>query len=164
MPGVVLVLLLAGLISVPACANPTSGGPPRGGVIEVTGYSQLSLTQAPRGPVSVKVSGRQAAALRAALSTLSSTPPSVCMENISDFTISVRPRAGARPTYIATEENCPTPGVVIVTATGSATETMKEDCAVQNAVFSALPKARAKATWQDRAPCSSLRPTAVTDS
>jgi hypothetical protein len=153
--GVVLVLLLAGLTTVPACTNQTSGGPPRGKVIEVTGYSQLSLAQGPRGAVTVKVSGRQAAALRAALSTLSSTPPSVCSENISDFTISVRPYVGARPTYIATEENCPTPGVVIVTAKGAKTETLKEDCAVQNAVFNALPKGRATATWQDRAPCSS---------
>jgi hypothetical protein len=140
-----------------AVGGPTGANTvPRGGVIEVTGYGRLSLPDGSQGPVTVVVNGRRAAAIRAALAGLSTGKPLLCMENENAFTISVRPRAGVRPTYVATEENCPTPGVVNITHPGSKSlQTLHEDCALRNAVLVALPPGRADATRNALSTCSS---------
>jgi len=131
------------------------GAPPPGGVLEVTGYRQLSLVAGSLGPVTVVVNGRKAAAIRSALaglSTTSSLPD--CMESRSAFKISILPRRGARPTYVATEDDCPTPGVVTISVDGKITQRLREDCSLRAVVITALPRGRAEGTRRDRSRCS----------
>ena len=145
--------LLASVLSLsnaPAGASPV----PRG-VMEVTGYGKLSLDNGSQDPVRVEVKGRKAAAIRSALSDLSSATAPDCMENLNAFTVSVLPRLGARPIYVAHEESCPTPGRVDITTGNSSQQTYKKlDCALQDAVLAALPRGRAVATRHDASHCA----------
>ena len=109
---------------------------PRGGV-EVTGYTRTLLTGS-IGPVTVIAKSKQAAANRAALAGLVRTSAPVCMETVIYFKISFLAYPSGRPTYVAIEDACPTPGVVSVSVDGKTTQ-FKEDCALQHAVVSALP-------------------------
>lgn len=148
-------LLAAITISVIAVFSERVGaaGPPSGGVIEVTGYQRLSIVGGSQGPVTVVVHGQEAKAVRRALAGLTSTSPSNCLEKIHAFSASFVPHVGARPTYVATEIDCPTPGVVTITGHGITKVSLKENCALKGAVISALPN-RAEATKRDANLCS----------
>jgi hypothetical protein len=75
------------------------------------------------------------------------------METVIYFRISFLAYQSGRPTYVATEEACPTPGVVNISVDGKTTQHFKEDCALQNAVVSSLPKGRAGGTRRDEVGC-----------
>jgi hypothetical protein len=123
--------------------------------MEVTGYGKLSLEDGSQDPVRIEVKGHNAAAIRSALSHLSSATAPECMENLNAFTVSILPRPGARPMYVAREESCPTPGRVDITTGGSSQPTYKRlDCALQDAVLAALPRGRAVATRHDVSRCA----------
>jgi hypothetical protein len=128
---------------------------PRGGVVEVTGYRKVTDYEGSVGPVSVVVTGKKAAAIRSALTGLSAaSPPSECFENPNAFKITFLTRQGGRHTYVATEGDCPTPGIVSITVDGKTTENLVEDCALRAAVLASLPKGRAEGTRRDKSHCS----------
>lgn len=128
---------------------------PHGGVVEVTGYAKVTDDEGSVGPVTVVVTGKRAAAIRSALTGLSATSSSLeCMETLNAFKITFLTHRGGNPTYVATEGDCPTPGVVSITVYGKTTENLIEDCALRAAVIASLPRGRAEGTRRDRSRCS----------
>ena len=129
--------------------------PAPGGTFEVTGYGQLALIHKPEKPVKVTVSGRKAAAIRAALKGLPAGTSSFCMENISAFTITFLPGSGGGAGFVATESDCPTPGVVSIIYRGAKGPLVfQETCSLRKAVLAALPKGRAQGTRHDASGCA----------
>jgi hypothetical protein len=148
------VLLLTFTISLATLAQPNiAQGAPSEGIVEVTGYQHLSYGRSV-GPVTVVVSSRKAAAIRSALAALSATSPGECMESLVAFKVSIAAREGVLPTYVATEQDCPTPGVVSISVDGKATQQLREDCSLRAAVIAALPQGRAEGTRRDKSRCS----------
>jgi hypothetical protein len=150
-------LLMVTLVTSFSLAPPQAAAAPvvpRSGVVEVTGYSSIRPIGS-LGPVTVVVTGKKAAAIRSALAGLtnSSSSPS-CVESMSSFKISVLPRRGVPPTWVATESDCPTPGLVVISVDGRTTPALAEDCALRAAVVAALPRRRAEGTRTDKARCS----------
>jgi hypothetical protein len=132
-----------------------AGVPAPGGTFSVTGYGRLTLYDKPQKPVTVTANGRQAAAIRAALKGLLMTTPSFCMENVNEFTITFRPGPGDGVGFVATEGDCPSPGVVTVTYRGAkAPLVYRETCSLRKAVLAALPKGRAEGTRKDASRCA----------
>ena len=87
-------------------------------MVEVSGIRQVGL-DGNSGPVVVVAKGAKATAIRTALaglSTSSSLPGS--MESPIAFKVSFLTRIGARPMSVATEPDCPTPGLVFITVDG----------------------------------------------
>jgi hypothetical protein len=129
---------------------------PSVGLVDVTGYGQVAPYGSMR-PVTVVVRGKRAAAIRSALAGLSATSSVPdCMETESAFTISFRTHRGGRPTYVATEDDCPTPGIVSITIVGKTTQhlNLKEDCALRAAVIASVPKGQAEGTRRDMHRCT----------
>jgi hypothetical protein len=149
----VLVLSSAFLLGIALVQPVAAQGPPSEGIVEVTGYQHLSYLGSV-GPVTVVVGGRRAAAIRSALRGLSTTSPGECMESLVAFKVSVATREGARPSYAATEQDCPTPGVVSISVDGKNIEQLREDCSLHAAVIAALPRGRADGTRRDKNRCS----------
>lgn len=160
--GTVIVLMVTALLF-GACGSQgmtaTSTTVPKavsaGGVVEVTGYRKLTLDDGSLGPVTVIVKGRSAEAIRSAIAGL--TPIRSlrgCMETVSAFKINFLTHRGGRPTAVATEEDCPTPGVVILSLKGKTKQYLEEDCALRAAIISSLPRGQAEGTKRDRNPCS----------
>jgi hypothetical protein len=151
--GVLIVAfsILFTLAPLQAAAAPSE---PRDGVVQVTGYNSIRPIGS-LGPVTVVVTGSKAAAIRSALAglTKSSSSP-ICMESMTSFRISVRPRRGGRPIWVATGSDCPTPGLVVISVNGTPMPALSEDCALRAAVIAALPPGRAEGTRHDKAPCS----------
>lgn len=151
----VLLLAASSLLLLVGTASATTGDVPKSGVIEVTGYGRVTEA-ASSDPVTVQVSGRQAAAIRKALSTLASTDPSGCVDTLEAFSIRFLPHKGVRGSAtLVTENDCPTPGVVAVLQHGKAVATLRESCSLRAAVVAALPRFKAYGTRQDRNGCSS---------
>jgi len=120
--------------------------PPKGGVVEVTGYRHVGLDGS-GGPVVVVVKGRKATALRTALASLASkSSPSDCMETLIPFTVSFLPSRGARPTMVASAFSCAGLGVWVMV--GHSTTTLQDDCAFQSAAIAAFSHSQVKATRQ----------------
>jgi len=149
--GLSVLVLMATTLAEPVAAQVA----PAGGVVEVTGYRQLTLDDGSLGPVTVVVKGKRAAAIRSALAGLSatSTLPD-CMETVDAFKISFLNHQGGRPTYVATEDDCPTPGIVSISVDGKTTQNLEEDCALRAAVIASLPRGRAEGTERDPRRCS----------
>jgi hypothetical protein len=130
---------------------------PTKGVVEVTGYGHVGL-DGNSGPVVVVAKGAKAAAILTALAGLAAPSPSVpdCMESGSAFEVSVLTRVGARPGSVATEQDCPSPGLVVITVGGRITQRLAEDCSLRSAVVAALSRGQAEGTRRDPAGCSSF--------
>jgi hypothetical protein len=127
---------------------------PRGGIVQVTGYSSVRPSGSV-GPVAAVVTGRKAAAIRSALAGLRTTSSSPsCQESMTSFRISVLPRWGGRPTWVATESDCPTPGLVVISVDGMPMPALSEDCSLRAAVVAALSPGKAEGTRHDKARCS----------
>jgi hypothetical protein len=119
--------------------------PPKGGVVEVTGFTRVGLA-GNSGPVVVVVKGPKATALRAALAGLPLNPSTpMCMETAVPFTVSFLPRKGARPTMVASAFDCG-PGVSVVV--GHSNTTLRDDCTFQSAALAALSRSRVEGTRQ----------------
>jgi hypothetical protein len=78
----------------------------------------------------------------------------VCADTLDAFAISFKLETKGHPSYVATMDDCPTPGVVRVAIGGKPAGQYKEDCALRSAVFAALPRGRAEATKNGPNPCS----------
>jgi hypothetical protein len=150
-----VILVLATLITSATQALVGASAPPKAGVVEVTGYKHVGL-YGNAGPVVAVVTGSKAAAIRTALaglSTSSSIPD--CMESVLAFKVSFLSHMGARPAYVATEQDCPTPGLIFIRVDGRNTQQLTEDCLLRAAVIAALPRGQAEGTRRDENRCSS---------
>lgn len=149
--GLSVLVLMATTLAEPVAAQVA----PAGGVVEVTGYRQITLDDGSLGPVTVVVKGKRAAAIRSALSGLSATSSLPdCMETVDAFKITLLTHQGGRPTYVATEDDCPTPGIVSIRVNGKTARNFREDSALRAAVIAALPRGRAEGTRRDEHHCS----------
>ncbi|MGH8979753.1 MAG: hypothetical protein ACRDWE_01850, partial [Acidimicrobiales bacterium] len=75
---------------------------PEGGVVSVTGFEDVSVSEPSGGPVTVTLSPARAAALVEALNSLPLGPhPALCMEDSRLYEITVRPKRGATPSFVA---------------------------------------------------------------
>jgi hypothetical protein len=88
--GLSVLAFMATTLAEPAAAQFV----PSGGVVDVTGYSQVT-DYGSFGPVTVVVKGKRAAAIRSAVAGLSATSSLPdCVEAVDTFTISFRTRQG----------------------------------------------------------------------
>ena len=124
-------------------------------VVQVIGYRTVS-PQGSSGGVAVYPNSQESVAVVHALADLHITKVrSECHEGTNAFSVRFLPRKGSVPTLTASEYDCPSPGVVVVTET-SGTYYFREDCALYDAVVAALPQGRADGTRHDRlAHCAS---------
>lgn len=150
----VLIVAFAISFSLAPLHTAAAQSAPRGGLVEVTGYNSVRPIGS-LGPVTVVVTGKRAVAIRSAVAGLakSSSRPE-CMESMTSFKISVLPRRGLPPTWVATENDCPSPGLVVISIDGKRMQILTEDCALRAAVIAALPPGRAEGTRRDRTRCS----------
>ena len=135
--------------------------PPKGGVVEVTGFKRVALF-GNSGPVVAVVKGRKAAALRTTLEDLAlKSSSSDCEETLAPFTVSFLPSKGARPTMVARAFNCAGQGVSVVG--GNSTTNLQDDCRFESAAVAALPRSGVEATRRVVAmTCPSSAPPAPT--
>jgi hypothetical protein len=127
---------------------------PKSGIIEVTGFDNVAGSGS-SGPVTVTVNHHQAAVIRKALVTLAVTSPADCHALGEAFAITFLPHKGAAPTFVAVEDDCPSPGVVSITKNGRTIQTLRENCSLRAAVLAALTRGRAEGTRGDERGCSS---------
>jgi hypothetical protein len=127
---------------------------PKSDTVEVTGFGSVSASGS-TGPVTVTLSHHQAAAVTKALAALTVTTAGVCHGFLNAFVVRFLPYKGARPTLVATEEDCPSPGVVSVTKHGRTIQTLRENCSLRAQVLAALPRGGAEGTRGDKRACSS---------
>jgi hypothetical protein len=132
---VVLALFTPALVAMTLAEPGAAQFAPTGGIVEVTGYGHITPADGSTEPVTVIVKPKEAAAIRAALAGLSakSSVP-LCMESESDFRISFLAHPNGQPTYVATEDECPTPGVVNISVGRRMAQHLQEDCALRVAV------------------------------
>lgn len=120
---------------------------------QVTGYRTSSVRSLPSGPATVTLSPSQTQRVIEAFDSLSLGPPSVgCLEGVQYFTLVIRPRSGAVPSFRATENQCG--NQVYVTENGkTVTPLWDQHCALLEAVGAVVPD-RATATKRAAAACS----------
>jgi len=118
---------------------------PAGGIVEVTGFSEVSIFGS-SGPVTARLDNTQTEALRAVLNALPLAPSaSGCHEDALLYRITFRPRAGAASSFEADGWICPR--VVIVTEHGGNMAPLSDaDCSLLRAVVDVLPSHEAKGT------------------
>ena len=97
-------------------SHPADERAPAGGVIAVTGYSQISLAQNSSGPVTATVSGARARSIIGALNALPLAPRAGCFENPLLFELVVRRSAHSARSLTVAGWGCA--GIVVVTAHG----------------------------------------------
>ncbi len=118
--------------------------PPKGGVVEVTGFTRVALW-GNAGPVVAVANGRKVELLRATLADLAlKSSSSDCQETLVPFTVSFLPSRRARPTMVASAFDCAGLGVSVVA--GNARTDVQDDCAFESAALAVLPRSRAAAT------------------
>jgi hypothetical protein len=118
---------------------------PPGGIVEVTGFSKVSIFGS-SGPITVRLDNTQREALRAVLNALPLAPSaSGCHEDALLYRITFRPTAGAALSFEADGWNCPR--VVVVTEHGrNMTPLSDADCSLLRTVVDVLPPHEAKGT------------------
>ncbi len=118
---------------------------PTGGIVEVTGFSKVSIFGS-SGPITVRLDNTQTRALRAVLNALPLAPSaSGCHEDALLYRITFRPRAGAALSFEADGWACPP--VVVVTQHGRDMAPLSDaDCSLLRAVVDVLPPHEAKGT------------------
>jgi hypothetical protein len=125
---------------------------PAGGIVEVTGFSQISDMDPSSGPVMVQVNRTQAKALRAALNALPLGPPAGCMEDSLLYRITFRRAAGSGVSFEADGWACI--AAVVVTEHGREMSPLyDETCSLLRAVVAVLPTHQAEATRHSSAGC-----------
>ncbi|MGH9020398.1 MAG: hypothetical protein ACRDV0_05200 [Acidimicrobiales bacterium] len=122
---------------------------PASGVVRVTGYDHLSLMNASSGATTVTLDSRQAAALRAAVSSLKVAAPGACMEDSQLLVISVS--SSGRVTWRATVDACP--GVLRVSAPATSTLFDARECVFARLAAGLFVKGTARGSVSDLRSC-----------
>lgn len=125
---------------------------PGGGAVLVTGYATASLAGLTTGPVTVRVTGKQAKRLRRTFNSLPLAARPDCMESTTAFSLRFIPASSAAPTIRASEETCEG-GVLNVNAGGKGFTTVRSNCTLLRLVASTLPRHRARFTHERAAGC-----------
>jgi hypothetical protein len=159
---IVAAALLTGILAAAACVpqgwTSAAIALPKGGEVEVTGWSHVGL-DGNSGPVTVLAHGITAKNLRAALESSSTfKTTAACMEDLEPFVIRITSSHDTRPTLVAQAFGCGGPGVKIL-VNGTLVTDITDDCAVQASVAAVLPDNRALGTRQVlSATCATISP------
>jgi hypothetical protein len=118
---------------------------PTGGIVEVTGFSKVSIFGS-SGPITVRLGNTQTEALRAVLNALPLAPSaSGCHEDALLYRITFRPTAASASSFEADGWACPP--VVLVTEHGRSMAPLSDaECSLLHAVVDVLPPHEAKGT------------------
>jgi photosystem II stability/assembly factor-like uncharacterized protein len=117
---------------------------PPGGIVEVTGFTKVSLFGS-SGPTTVRLSTAQARKLRATLNALPLGPPATCMEDALLYRIVFRPTKGSAALFEADGWACS--AVVLVTEHGRNVAPLYDaTCSLLHAVIAVLPARKAEGT------------------
>lgn len=143
-----LAILAFGSLAEPGGASRTPSRAPQVGLMRLTAYNKISPGRGSRDRLTVTVNRGNGSKIFTALRRLPTTPPDTCVDTIDTFTIRFVLKHTRRPHYVATENACPTPGVVAISIGGRLVRSYRADCALNKAVLHALPRGRAKATAQ----------------
>jgi hypothetical protein len=85
---------------------------PTSSLVTVTGFGQLSAVNESSDPTSVVLTSDQVQKLDELVAALPKASKADCMENSAVFTISFASRAGEASRVVATDWECPAPGVM----------------------------------------------------
>ncbi len=125
---------------------------PAKGIIEVTGFSQISLVMGSSGPVTVRLPSARAATLRRVINSLPLGPKVSCIANSLLYRIVVRPATGSAPSFEVDGYACA--AQVLVTRDGRSMLPLYDaSCSLLHAVIKVLPAHEAKGTRLAQAGC-----------
>lgn len=125
---------------------------PLTGVVTVTGYAKISLSEFSSGPVSVVLSRSQAVALRRAIVSLKLTGGGICMEDSQLLKIVVTRAKGGPAVWRASADECP--GVLSVIGQSSQATLNDRSCALWHVVDSFFRNGEAAGTKQGAKVCA----------
>ncbi len=124
---------------------------PTEGVMEVTGFSQISDARGSSGPVTVRVSNSEAATIRRVFNALPRGPRVLCTEDSILFEITIRSKAGGPPFFTADGDECG--DTVAVTEHQETVPPLHDrNCSLLRAVAKLLPP-KAKSTREMAGQC-----------
>jgi hypothetical protein len=131
---------------------------PSTGIVAITGYGSSSPMNPSTRPLSVVLTGSQAAALQKSISEIPTLPqsagPVICMENETVFRITVKGAPNsARATWVAQAVRCPAPGVLYVHGDGVGRPEAGRYCTLKTLLISFFPKGAANATRKELRSC-----------
>jgi hypothetical protein len=126
---------------------------PSSGVVTLSGYNTISLTNPSSGLVRVQLNPRQAMRLRSAVALLRSSPGGACMEDSTLFRIAVASTTNGKPTWSAVADECP--GQLIVTAFGRRVALNARSCSFERLVGTFFPPHTAIGTKAGLKACAS---------
>jgi len=126
---------------------------PAQGIVDVTGYSSVSVASGSSGPVTVQLSSRRASGLRAVLNALPLGPAVGCLEGALLYKIAVRPTAGGASSFEADGYACG--ATVLVTEHGRRKSPLHDaHCSLLHAVIDLLPAHMVNGTRFSTAGCT----------
>ncbi len=126
---------------------------PLTGVVTLTGYAKISLSQGSRDPVSVVLSRSQAVALRGVIASLQVTGGGTCMEDTRLLKIVVTRTKGGTVLWSASADECP--GVLAVIGQSSQATLDDRSCKLWHVVDSFFRAGAAAGTKQGAKVCAS---------
>ena len=126
---------------------------PLSGVVTVTGYAKISLSQFSSDPVSIVLTRSQARALRSAIASLKLTGGGMCMEDSTLLKIVVTPVKGGAAFWSASADECP--GVLSIIGQSSQATLDDRSCALWRVADSFFPVGEAAGTKQGSRVCAS---------
>lgn len=144
--GVVVFAFVVGVVLVlEQSRSSPSVSMPATGVVSVTGYAQMSPAFGSTDSTTVFLTSAEESALRQAISTLPRFTfpggrPLLCMEQDTVFTISVARTQGAAPTWVATADLCPAPGVLYIKNAADPHQAVVRYCNLKEFIASMFPK------------------------
>jgi hypothetical protein len=125
--------------------RPAQEDAPSDALVDVVGFSRISLDQGSSGRVAVELSGRRTTELRKVLDALPLAPQPTCMEDSLIYQIVFRPGPGLRPSFEADGYECG--ATVLVTESGRSMSPLHDtDCSLLRAVIGILPAHEANGT------------------
>jgi hypothetical protein len=104
---------------------------PTSGLVTVTGFGQLRIASASSDPTSVVLTSAQIQQLDELVTALPKAGDTNCHENSAVFTISFASRAGEASTVVATDWECPAPGVMALQTLSGTHELLAGVCALK---------------------------------
>jgi hypothetical protein len=118
---------------------------PSDAVVEVTGYSQISLANASSGPVTIKLTSTEAETLRTTTNSLPLGPRPFCMEDSLLYKIDFHPSTSPKQSFELDGYECG--ATVLVSSNGKALSPLSDaGCHLLAAVVSLLPNGQAGGT------------------
>jgi hypothetical protein len=122
---------------------------PTSGLVTLTGYGQLRVASPSSDPTSVVLTSAQVQKLDDVVSALPKAKEANCYENAAVFTISFASRAGEASSAVATDWECPAPGVLALHTPSGTHELLGGVCRLKTFVDRTFSGDEAKGSKQE---------------